>query len=395
MTGSAPAIPGRRIRVLYVIDSLIGGGAEWSLAHMAPAYAEAGIELHVAFLKSRWEVAPPLIDAGATLHPAALDRSRPRQLVRLVGLIRRLRPDVVHTTLWEADVLGRSAAALCRVPVVTTLANSNYSPAQFDNPAVRRWKLRAAQLVDVVTARLASRFHAVSETVADDMAARLRRPRERFDVVPRSRRREVLGESNAARRSATRTRLGLDDAQPLVLGIARHEHQKGLDVLIGAAVLLAPRFPGLSVQIAGREGRETAALRSAIAAAGAEDLVRLLGVRADVADLIVAADVVVVPSRVEGLPGAVLEAMALDRPVVASDIPMVREAIGTHAARLVPVGDPVALAEAIAAVIDAPRAFDDQVAAARRRFDTRYSPAAVVAGLRAVYESAIASPSRS
>ena len=48
------------MRVLYVIDSLIGGGAETSLAHMAPAYRDLGLELHVAFLKSRWDVADAL-----------------------------------------------------------------------------------------------------------------------------------------------------------------------------------------------------------------------------------------------------------------------------------------------------------------------------------------------
>ena len=143
------------MRVLYVIDSLIGGGAEHSLAHMAPGYRDLGIELHVAFLKSRWDVADALRDAGATLHPVELDRGRGRQLAALVGLIRRLRPDVVHTTLWEADVLGRTAAAIARVPSVTTFANSSYGQAQLDNPAVNTTKLRAAQLVDVATARLA------------------------------------------------------------------------------------------------------------------------------------------------------------------------------------------------------------------------------------------------
>ena len=69
------------MRVLYVIDSLIGGGAEHSLAHMAPGYRDLGIELHVAFLKSRWDVADDLRAAGATLHPVALDRGRARQLV--------------------------------------------------------------------------------------------------------------------------------------------------------------------------------------------------------------------------------------------------------------------------------------------------------------------------
>ena len=132
------------MRVLYVIDSLINAGAETSLVHMAPGYRDLGMDLHVAFLKSRWHVAADLEAAGATLHPVALDQSRPRQLAALVRLIRQLNPDIVHTTLYEADVLGRTAAALTRRPVVTTLTTTAYAPAQLKDPGLNRYKLRAA-----------------------------------------------------------------------------------------------------------------------------------------------------------------------------------------------------------------------------------------------------------
>ena len=376
------------MRVLYVIDSLIGGGAEHSLAHMAPGYRDLGIELHVAFLKSRWDVADALRDAGATLHPVELDRGRGRQLAALVGLIRRLRPDVVHTTLWEADVLGRTAASIARVPSVTTFANSSYGQAQLDNPAVNPTKLRAAQIVDAATARLARRYHAVSEPVKQDMARRLRIDLDRIDVVPRARRRDVLGEPSVTRRDAVRSALGLGLGQPVVLAIARHERQKGLDVLVDAAARLRPDVPDLAVLVAGRRGRDTAALEADIARHSVGDVVRLLGARTDVADLIVAADVVAVASRVEGLPGAVLEAMALETPVVASDLPMVREAIGDHAAALVPVGDAAALAGALRHVLADPSAVAASTAAARRRFDEQFTPDAVVAGLSRIYERA-------
>jgi glycosyltransferase involved in cell wall biosynthesis len=229
------------VRVLYVIDSLIGGGAETSLAHLAPTYPERGVELHVAFLKARWDVADALRDAGATLHPVALDQARARQLVGLVRLIRQLDPDIVHTTLWEADVLGRTAAALTRRPAVTTFATSSYSPERFASAAVNRYKLRAAQVVDAVTAHLAVRFQAVSDQVASDMARRLLVRRQRIAVVPRARRRDVLGEPTPERRRATRQRLGLTDDQPVILVVARHEHHKALDVLVRAVAEVRAR----------------------------------------------------------------------------------------------------------------------------------------------------------
>lgn len=375
------------MKVLYIIDSLISGGAETSLAHMAPAYRDLGIELHVAFLKSRWEVADELTGAGAELHPTELDRGRLVQLRALIRLIRRLRPDVVHTTLWEADVLGRTAAALSRTPVVGTFANSNYSEAQKQDPAVSQLKLRGARLIDVLTARAVVRFHAVSAPVADDMAAQMHVRRDRIIVVPRARRRDLLGEPSVERRASVRLGNDIPPDAPVVLAIARQEHQKGLDVLLASTASLVDRMPGVLVLIAGRPGRATADLERQANQLGLGSTVRFLGVRNDVADLIVAADLVAVPSRVEGLPGAVLEAMALERPVVASDLPMVREAIGDHAAALVPVGAAHALADALESALDADnRAL---MAAARDRFDKLFAPHSVVARLERVYAEAI------
>lgn len=377
------------MRVLYVIDSLINAGAETSLVHMAPGYRDLGMDLHVAFLKSRWHVAADLEAAGATLHPVALDQSRPRQLAALVRLIRQLNPDIVHTTLYEADVLGRTAARITRVPVVTTLANSSYSPRHFEQPGVSPLKLRLAQAVDVTTARFAAGFHAVSGAVASDMSPRLRLDPNKVVVIPRARRRDLLGEPSDERRHRVREMLRVGDDQQLVVAVARHEYQKGLDVLVEATALLRERQPGLAVVVAGREGRATEALTAAIRHRGLDDVVRLLGARNDVADIIVAGDVVAVPSRWEGLPGAVLEAMALERPVVASDIPMVREAIGEHAYALVPVDDPSALSCQLGRCLaDIGRA--ETARAARRAFAARYTPDAVAAQLRGVYREVAA-----
>jgi glycosyltransferase involved in cell wall biosynthesis len=116
--------------------------------------------------------------------------------------------------------------------------------------------------------------------------------------------------------------------------------------------------------------------------------VRFLGARDDVADLIVAADVVAVPSRVEGMPGAVLEAMALERPIVASDIPMIREAVGDCAAALTPVDNPRLLARAIEGAFAADTS--TTTAAARARFDAKFTPERVADRLLAFYEESIA-----
>ena len=152
--------------------------------------------------------------------------------------------------------------------------------------------------------------------------------------------------------------------------------------------MLAPRLPELQVYVAGRPGRASSDLAAQVSRLGLDSVVHFLGARTDVADLIVASDLVVIPSRVEGMPGVALEAMALATSIVASDIPMVREAVGDCAAALVKVGD----AQALAAALEETLAADTSslTTAARQRFDALFSPGPVVAKLAEFYGSAIA-----
>ena len=191
------------------------------------------------------------------------------------------------------------------------------------------------------------------------------------------------GAAAAARRS-----LGLDDDRPLILAVARHEHPKGLDVLVAAMPTIRAAVPDAVVLVAGRPGRMTAALQQAIAAGDLQHVVRLLGARDDVPDLLVAADVVAVPSRFEGLPGAVLEAMALACPVVATDLPMVREAIDGCAYELVPVDDADALAGALLRCLGDPAAAE-RALDARQRFDELFRPEIVAARMRDLYRDVL------
>jgi glycosyltransferase involved in cell wall biosynthesis len=372
------------MRVFYLIDSLVGGGAEQSLAALAPHYRALGIDLDVAYLHERDGVRGALEGAGARVYPPSRGEHLPGAVRRARQLLRARRPDVVHTTLYEADVAGRIAGALARVPVVTSLVNTNYGPEHFANPGIAAWRLRAAQLVDVATARRVVRFHAVSSSVADDMAPRLHVPRERIDVVPRGREPGALGTRTFGRRDAARAALGIARDEPLVVAVGRQEHQKGFDVLLDAFVTVRRAKPAARLVVAGREGNATHALRTD--APGVE----FLGHRDDVADLLCAADVFAFPSRWEGMPGGVIEAMALEAPIVASDIVPVREVLGDPApARLVPPDDAAQLAAAILATIDDPQA-NERAAAARARFLERFTIERVAAEMLRFYERALA-----
>ena len=371
---------------MYVIDSLTQGGAETSLAAMAPGLVGRGVALDVVALTSRPGYQDALERAGATV--IELSGSRLTWWRQIRTLARERRPDLVHTTLFEADLAGRVGARLARTPVVSTLANDAYGAAHRAEFPHRRAKLLAAQASDAVTARLTTRLHAVSGHVADTMAHRLRYPRDRIHVIPRGRDPEALGWRAPERRDRARGQLGIAPGTPLVIALARQERQKGLDVLIDAVPHVLDDIPSARFVVAGKQGNATASLERQMAAIDRGDALTFLGVRDDVADLLCAADLFVLPSRREGLGGALLEAMALECPAVVSDIPPVREVVDDSSAVFVPPNDPVALGTALVHALSDPAGAQTMAVAAHRRFLDEYTIGSVVDRMLAFYNEA-------
>ena len=378
------------MRLLYVIDSLDRpGGAEQALASMAPHLVKAGVDLDIAYLLERPGFQDDLREVGASIFPV-LEPDRVRRTRTLASLIREREPDLVHTTLFEADLAGRVAAATTRTRVVSSLVNIAYGPEHRGDPRLAAARVVAAQAADAATCQLVHRFHALTQYVADVMGRRLLIRPSRMDVVPRGRDEAVLGSRTPERRHAVRTGLGLADDAPMVVAAARHEYQKGLDTLVEAFAAVRRAHPTAQLVIAGREGTATALIRQRAAEGGVTDAVHLLGPRTDVPDLVAAADVFVAPSRWEGLGSAVVEAMGIGTPVVAGDVPAIRETITGAGALLVPVSDPDALGRAVVDVLDDGAGAATRADAASARFRSRNTIEAVTAAMLAFYERSLA-----
>jgi len=382
------------VHILYLIPGLDGsGGAERAVAALAGPYQQRGVQLDVVTFNGRDGLAGEVEAAGATVLtlPAA---SMPKLAIEVRGLVRARRPDLVHTTLFDADLPGRVGARLGGVPVVSSLVNVAYGPEQRANPALTTWKLEVARAADRGTAKLARRFHALSAHVATVMGRRLGIPADHIDVVPRGRDAGLLGEPSEPRRASVRAALGVDASCPLVVAAARHEYQKGLDVLIRAWPEVRRAEPGARLLIGGRRGSETALLERLIAeqraGVGSDPGIEMIGARDDVPDLLGAADAFVVPSRWEGLGSILVEAMALGAPVVASDVGPIPEVVGESWARLVPPDDPPALAAAVVATLrQSPDERLRRAAVARHRFSSRFTLDAVADAMVAFYARAL------
>ena len=319
---------------------------------LLPLLRERGVVVEVAVLRSAKGDEEQLRADGFAIHVlnGASLLSRARSLRRLIA---SRKPDVVHTALFSADLVGRIGGFRSDAIVVSSLVNTPYDPARMTDPNINRWKLRSVQVIDSVTSRLGTTaLHAVSAGVADANATALRYPRERIMVVDRGRSRGSLGGWSVERRAAARAKLGLGPATKVVFTAGRQEYQKAHSDLVAAAVQLRKTIPDLHVLIAGRDGNASADVRHALDRHNANDIVTLLGDRNDVADLLTSADAFCLSSRWEGTAGAALEAMAMRCPIVCTDVAGIRGVLrdGDNAL-LVPVENPAAMATALSRVL--------------------------------------------
>jgi glycosyltransferase involved in cell wall biosynthesis len=275
------------------------------------------------------------------------------------------------------------------VPVVSSLVSVAYGPTQRDALHLPRWKIEGARALDLLTARLVTRFHAISRVVAVEMGKRLRIAPDRIEVIPRGRDQQDLGVRSADRRARVREALGLDPSVPLIVVASRHEPAKAVDVAVDAFATVLRARPDARLILAGREGAATPQVRAAIERSGGGSSIDVLGFRDDVPDLLAASDVLLFPSRWEGLGSVLIEAMALELPVVASDLPVLRELLvdddGTELAGFAPVGAPAILAERC---LDAFSDQADRVGRAHARYLRLFTSERVGRRLAGLYRTA-------
>lgn len=361
------------MRLLYVIDSLAPGGAETSLAELAPGLVRAGIDLHVLPLGNRLDLGPALQQAGAVVHvKQASHQGRLANLRSVIEVARRIQPNLVHTTLFEADIAGRIAATVLRIPTSTSIVGDTYGEVRAAQVGTR--KLRLANGVDRATARFASRFHAVSNDLAHAISSNFRIPSDLIEVIPRGRSATRFLYRQPGVRSATRKLLGIAEDRPVILTVGRLEPAKGLIDLLRAMPTVLSQFPNSLVIMAGKDGGASEDLHRAAARLPA-DTVRFLGHRSDIPKLMTAADMLCFPSLTEGSPGTLIEAMAVGCPILASNIPPNLEilTVGDQVSgSLAPTRNPPALAVALLKVLVESRKGDSLQRLARHRFESTY-----------------------
>jgi glycosyltransferase involved in cell wall biosynthesis len=360
--------------VLHVLNDVIVGGAQRVVLDHSVALDRESFACEVASLEliAGGELGAEFEAAGIPLRRLRLDHEPwPVAIGRLDAWIARVQPDVVHTHLALAGVVGRSLARRHRVPrIMTTLHN------------LSDWEERHSSLLRLLDRRTmawADVVIAVSDAVRRAAQQRLPTLESRIVTVPNGVRIEALA-GVANERAAARSRLGLPQDAFVVGSVARLDARKGLDTLLEAAGRIASALPSLHVLIVGR-GHERARLEALAKHVGLGGRAHLPSSPPAVRDALATMDVFAAPSRTEGLGLAVIEALAAGVPVLAAHVGGLPEVVlDGICGRLLPPNTPEVWAQAIvsaAADPDQRRQWAAGAAKRARQFDLRDSVRAI------------------
>lgn len=332
--------PGRPLHITYLITDLKVGGVPLHLYRLATRVAAEGAVVQVICLAGEGPVAAMLRRGGVPVLTcnarSALDV---RALARLWRLLRKHPPDVLHALLFHANIAARLTAPLAGMRTSRILCEIQTAERE------RLWHL----VLDNLTCRLCRCEIANSESVLQHLHRSAHIPLTRLHC-------EWGAVDTAAIQSAPasdRRMLGVGDEELLLVWTGRLDPVKGFEEMLAAFSIVARELP-VRLLLAG-EGPYRTRVEALIAQHGLGDRVHLLGQRGDVPSLLKAADLFLFCSRTEGLPNALLEAMAAGLPAVATDVPGCRDLIRDgDTGLLAPAGCPERIASAVRRVLELP-----------------------------------------
>lgn len=309
------------MKVLHVVKSLGRGGAEVLLIETGRVSRPAVVPSYAHFLGGSDGVIDELRQVGDVTSLAVKSTSgMPFALSRLRRLLRETRPDVIHAHLPLAGVLARIAGGLEGIPVVYTEHNvfAGYHPA--------------TQLAARATWPLQRLVIAVSEEVGRSLPSGMNDPPVMMipNGVPVQRFRDAK-----RHRAAVRASFGFADGDVVVMTVAVFRQAKRLGRLVEIARRIESQSPSSRIRFVLVGGGPLEEQIRLDASSVREFRLRLTGPRRDIAELLGGADIFLMTSDREGLPVAVLEAMASGLPVVSTDVGGIPEVVDSASGHLV------------------------------------------------------------
>jgi glycosyltransferase involved in cell wall biosynthesis len=363
------------ITVVHVIDDLGLGGAQRQLVELIKALPKDRYAVHVIALsttKVAYESILRRAGISLTLIPHAGTWSW-RTLMALVRQRRGLRPDIVQTWLFTADLYGRLAAFIVRVPRVVCAIRNAIEDMPWHYRLVN-WLLSGGTACITVNA----------DAIRPGLIRRGGIPARKIRVIPNGL--NLGGFPPVARNGIYHQEWGIPPEAKIVAMVARFAPQKDHWTFLQAAARVSQHIPDAYFVLVG-EGALRATVQRWVEELGLTKRVRVVGARSDVWQLLHHLEVFVLATHHEGSPNVVMEAMAAERPVVATNVDGAAElVVSGETGWLVPRKDVEAMAEAIERLLKHPDQAKTMGARGRARIEQHFSIEQTVRKTMALYE---------
>ena len=308
------------IKVLYLIDTLEVGGAEKSLLTITSGFQNV-IPIFV-YIYPGGTLEEKFKAKGIMVYSLNISKEYNfgEALKLLIPLVKKVQPHIIHSTLFKSDIISRRVKNHLSIPLINSLVNNSYIKERYNNLSLLdKMKLYIIQQYDAHTSQNVDLFISNSEAIKITNAKALKLSNKKIRVIHRGRDPEIFKAGLDNKLETLSDELDIR-GRKVLLNVSRLLERKGQLDLLKAFKKVTDKRNDIKLLIAG-EGNFRTVLESYIFENNLQDKVQLLGNRADIPNLLKLADLFVFPSWYEGLPGALIEAMMSNTPIVASNIP--------------------------------------------------------------------------
>ena len=368
-------------RILYVIDGIEFGGGERGFAEIINGLPYERLETFLAsfpnetFLKN-------ITTKGCTFSPVDFsNRFNPLPLIKLHRIIKDKQIDIVHGQGARAELYARIASGLCGVKYVSTVQ----MPVEGYN--VGYLKKFLYQTFDRFSERFVDYFLVVSSVLKENMIEVHGIPPDKIIKIYNGIETDYYNPvGNEEMRYKIRREFAVNDGDILIASLGRLVWQKGFEYFLQSIPAIVKDIPHARFMLVG-DGPLKRDLENLVVAKDVRNKLIFTGYRSDIRDMLAAIDIVVIPSILEGFPMITLEAMAMEKPLVATAIDGITEQISNGIeGLLIPPKEPAALAQAIKRLVDDPVCANALGKNARKRVAKEFTVQQMIIETVKIYE---------
>jgi len=377
----------KRVKVLYLIDTLAIGGAEKSLVDIA--IHNTKIESIFITIYNGDGLVSLLKQNSIEVHQLNNSfRYKFNSVVaQLLPLIDIIKPDIIHSTLFRSDIIARKVKNHRNIPLISSFVNNTYLSERYRTLSLLgKVKLYGCQLMDKWSAKNVDLFISNSATIMETNCKALGIKKEKVKVIYRGRSSKKFDSISDQEAYALRLKLNINSDTKILLNVSRLLDRKGQLDLLKSYAEVVKKHPDTMLLFAG-EGAFRATLEKAIDDLQLKEKVVLLGNVDYIPLLLKMADVFIFPSHYEGLPGALLEAMFVHKIIICSDIGENKECVSETEAIFFKTHDIEDLTIKISMVLSNLKEYEPMAINAKKAALSKFELATIISQYNGAYQN--------